>query len=287
MTNASKDFLDEYRDISPSNDIEILLKEMERLRYPETGCSWDVEQTFSSIASYTIEEAYEVKDAIDREDMNDLCDELGDLLLQVVYHSQIAAERGAFTFSDVVYAITKKMIRRHPHVFGTEEQKKNGLMPGDWEKIKTQEKSEKAALKQPAEQSNGETASLLDGVPAALPALSSAVKIQKKAATVGFDWNDVDQVFHKLDEETKELRDEISEGKPSDKAKEELGDVLFVMANIARHLKLDPETSLELTNQKFMRRFRAMEAYAASHGNSLPNYTLAELEALWQSSKQI
>ena len=274
---------EDYRDIEPSRDIERLLEVMMRLRDPETGCSWDQKQTFDTIAPYTIEEAYEVKDAIDRKDMPDLCDELGDLLLQVVYHAEIAKEQGAFDFGDVVEAINRKMIRRHPHVFGAEEQKKNGIKAGEWERIKAVERAEKAALKPEAGE---DEALLLDSVPATLPALSHAMKLQKRASTVGFDWNDIDLVFDKLREEFQEFEAEQASG-DHDKMQDELGDVLFVAVNLARHLKIDPEAALAGTNRKFIKRFNYIERQLKAKGRGLSEAGLDELEGYWIEAKSI
>jgi len=272
-----------YRDIEPSRDIHRLLEVMARLRDPETGCSWDQKQTFESIVPYTIEEAYEVKDAIDREDMPDLCDELGDLLLQVVYHAEIAKEQGVFDFGDVVEAINRKMIRRHPHVFGTEEQKKNGIEAGEWERIKAIERADKTALKPEVSE---EDALLLDSVPATLPALSHAMKLQKRASTVGFDWNDIGLVFDKLREEFQEFEVEQARG-DQDKMQNELGDVLFVAVNLARHLKIDPEAALAGTNRKFVKRFNYIEQQLRIKSRTLSEADLDELEALWVEAKSI
>ena len=275
---------EDYRDIEPSREIDRLLEVMARLRDPETGCSWDQKQTFQSIVPYTIEEAYEVKDAIDREDMRDLCDELGDLLLQVVYHAEIAKEQGAFDFGDVVEVINRKMIRRHPHVFGTEEQKKNGIKAGEWERIKAVERARKAALK--PLQSVGEVPLLLDSVPATLPALSHAMKLQKRASTVGFDWNDIGLVFDKLREEFKEFEVEQVHG-DQDEMQNELGDILFVAVNLARHLKIDPEAALAGTNRKFVKRFNYIERQLKAKNRTLSEANLEELEALWIEAKTI
>ena len=272
---------EDYRDIEPSRDIERLLEVMARLRDPEAGCSWDQKQTFESIAPYTIEEAYEVKDAIDRDDMPDLCDELGDLLLQVVYHAEIAKEQGAFDFGDVVEAINRKMIRRHPHVFGTEEQKKNGIKAGEWERIKAAERAEKSALKP---ESVEDEPLLLDSVPATLPALSHAMKLQKRASTVGFDWNDVSLVFEKLREEFQEFEVEQARG-DQEKMQDELGDILFVAVNLARHLKIDPEAALSGTNRKFIKRFNCIEAQLRAQNRTLSEANLDELENLWVDAK--
>ena len=272
----------EYRDLEPSRDIERLLEIMNRLRDPESGCAWDIKQTFESIIPYTIEEAYEVKDAINRKDLNDLCEELGDLLLQVVYHAKMAEDQGGFSFGDVVLAVTRKMIWRHPHVFGTKEQREQGMQPGDWERIKAAENS----LKYTNKKEDDISPSAVATVPSALPALIRAVKLQKKASNVGFDWNDVDAVFDKLNEEIDELKQEIDDGAPTENAIEELGDVLFVIANIARHLKIDPESALDKTNKKFVSRFVRMEQLARDAANNFEELNLDQQEELWQRAKK-
>ena len=274
-----------------------LLAVMAALRTPQTGCPWDLAQTFATIAPYTIEEAYEVADAISRADMPDLKDELGDLLLQVVYHAQIAEEADAFAFADVTDAITRKMIRRHPHVFGTPQERANGAAPGFWDRIKAQERAEKAAG--PSHQAEGlraalpmgrgagpacEAASLLAGVPVGLPGLTRAIKLQDKAARVGFDWPDITPVFDKIREEIAELEAEAASGDPR-KTEDEFGDLLFVMANLARHLRLDPEQALRAANQKFIRRFACIETALAAVGRSPGQSTLAEMDALWNEAK--
>lgn len=273
----------DYRDLEPSRNIERLLEVMQRLRDPETGCPWDIKQTFETIAPYTIEEAYEVKDAINRNDMIDLCDELGDLLLQVVYHAEIASGLGAFDFGDVVEAISRKMIRRHPHVFGTQEQKKSGMQPGEWERIKAVERAEKQEAKQA--QINEKPSRLLDTVPSTLPALSRALKLQKRAATVGFDWDNVDLVFDKLREEFAELEVECARENATQAMTDEMGDILFVAVNLARHLKIDPETALDSTNNKFINRFNYIEDKITAKNQNLEDTNLAAMESLWQESK--
>jgi nucleoside triphosphate diphosphatase len=271
-----------------------LLAVMAALRTPGTGCPWDLEQTFKTIAPYTIEEAYEVADAIERGNMAELKDELGDLLLQVVYHARIAEEEGAFAFGDVAEAITAKMIRRHPHVFGSPAERAAGAAPGFWDRIKAEEeKATKSAggippTPNPFPQGGGD--SVLDGVPAGLPALTRAVKLQNKAARVGFDWPSLAPVFDKLKEELRELEDVLVAGSgrgPSDRAKieEEFGDLLFVVANVARHLKLDPEAALRAANQKFTRRFHAIERKLAEHGRTPEQSTLAEMDQFWDEAK--
>ncbi|MCK5090467.1 MAG: nucleoside triphosphate pyrophosphohydrolase [Hyphomicrobiaceae bacterium] len=256
-----------------------LLAVMAGLRTPGTGCPWDLEQTFATIAPYTIEEAYEVADAIEHDDIAGLKDELGDLLLQVVYHARMAQEQDAFAFDDVVDAITTKMIRRHPHVFGTAEERAAGAAPGFWDRIKAQEKGDEAS-----------TGSLLDEVPTALPALTRAIKLQSKAAKVGFDWPSLSPVLAKLKEELAELEDAIAKSAAGSETSaraidEEFGDLLFVVANLARHLKLDPEASLRAANQKFVRRFRYIEERLAADGRTPSDSDLAEMDALWNDAK--
>lgn len=271
------------------NSISDLLAVMAALRTPGTGCPWDLEQTFKTIAPYTIEEAYEVADAIEREDMADLKDELGDLLLQVAYHARIAEEQKAFAFDDVAEAITAKMIRRHPHVFGTKAEQAAGAAPGFWDRIKAEERAAKATpTPSPSPQGGGEPAGVLDGVLVALPALTRAVKLQSKAAKVGFDWPSLAPVFEKMREELRELEDVLGDGKePPDRAKveEEFGDLLFVVANVARHLKLDPEGALRAANQKFTRRFQAIERKLAEDNRVPVQSTLAEMDQLWDEAK--
>ena len=262
--------------MTPSRDIARLIEIMAALRDKEHGCPWDVEQTFATIAPYTIEEAYEVADAIARSDMGDLKDELGDLLLQVVYHAQLAAETRAFAFPDVVEAIATKMIRRHPHVFGDEEARAAGHAKEVWERVKAEEKRERGVTRIGA----------LDGVPVALPALMRAVKLQQKASAVGFDWNNVRTVVAKVREETAEIETELArEPQSADRLEDEIGDLLFVVANLARHVKVDPEQALRRTNAKVTRRFAAIEAALAADGRKPEDASLAELEALWGKAK--
>ena len=313
--------------MTPSKDISRLIEIMAALRTPGTGCPWDLEQSFKTIAPYTIEEAYEVADAIERGNLSDLKDELGDLLLQVVYHARMAEEAGAFGFADVVGAITDKMIRRHPHVFGDDQTRDAGAVKGFWERIKGEEKAEKAATRaeSPSPRLRGEDGgegqpqiaaleaaphpnplpalgrgegipSFLSDVPVALPALTRAVKLQGKAARVGFDWPSLAPVFAKLKEELSEL-EEIAlpldpRGSVPDqsaarhaKIEEEFGDLLFVVANVARHLKLDPEAALRAANQKFIRRFRHIEERLSERGSSPAQSNLAEMDALWDQAK--
>jgi len=264
------------RDPSASGHIDDLLAIMARLRSPDGGCPWDIEQNFATIAPYTVEEAYEVADAIEHGDMADLRDELGDLLFQVVFHAQMASEAGSFTFEDVVRAICEKMIRRHPHVFGDETARSAGAVKGRWDEIKAEEK---AARGKPAEES------LLDDVPLALPALTRAVKLQTRAARVGFDWPGTAEVLDKLNEEMLELSEVMAQGGDPDRLEDEFGDLLFVYANLARHLKVDPEAALRRTNAKFRRRFAYIERALTAKGSSPAQSTLEEMDALWNEAK--
>ena len=248
---------------------------MARLRDPQTGCPWDIVQDFDTIAPYTIEEAYEVADAIARRDMGDLRDELGDLLLQVVYHARMAEEAGHFDFAAVAEAISEKMVRRHPHVFGEEDRDKSPeQQTRDWEAIKAAERGDPAG-----------PVSALDGVAAGLPALTRAVKLQNRAARVGFDWPDAGAVLDKIAEETAELVEAQAEGDAA-KLAEEYGDLMFVMANLARHLKIDPEAALRAANRKFTRRFQGVEAALARAGKRPDESDLAEMDALWEAGKR-
>ena len=256
--------------------IDRLIEIMARLRAPEGGCPWDLEQTFATIAPYTVEEAYEVSDAIQRGDLADLKEELGDLLLQVVFHARMAEEMDAFAFEDVAKAIADKMIRRHPHVFGDASERDVETQTVSWEATKAAERAEKAA-KTPA--------SALDGVALALPALMRAEKLQKRAARVGFDWPEARQVLDKIEEEIGELRAEIDAGAPKEAVEDEVGDLMFALANLARHLKVDPEVALRRCNAKFERRFRAIEAALAADGRKPDDASLEEMEVLWQRAK--
>ena len=272
--------------MTPSSDIARLIEIMAALRTPGTGCPWDLEQDFASIAPYTVEEAYEVADAIARGDLVDLKDELGDLLLQVVYHAQMAQEQDAFAFPDVVEAITAKMIRRHPHVFGDARDLSPLEVKALWHRIKAQEKAEKAVARQAAGlPEKTEDKGVLAGVPQALPALTRAWKLQAKASTVGFDWNDARLVLDKIREETNEIDEALASG---DKAaiKEEIGDLLFVVANLARHVDADPEGCLHAANAKFERRFKAIEQALEAQSRTTKDATLDEMEALWQAVKR-
>ena len=267
--------------MQPSRDIGRLIEIMAALRDPATGCPWDVVQNFATIAPYTVEEAHEVADAIARGDLSDLRDELGDLLLQVVYHARMAEEIGAFAFPDVVEAITTKLIRRHPHVFGDEDARAAGAAKGFWEKAKAEEKRARA------EGLGGAPGKgLLEDVAPGLPALQRAVKLQAKASTVGFDWNDPRSVLAKLREEIDEIEAELAHAPvDSGRAADEVGDLLFAVANLARHLEIDPDQALRRTNAKFVRRFGAIEAALAAGGRSPAEASLDEMEALWQGAK--
>jgi ATP diphosphatase len=269
--------------MTPSRDISRLIEIMARLRTPVTGCPWDLEQSYATIAPYTIEEAYEVADAIARGDLDDLRDELGDLLLQVVYHARMAEEENAFAFGDVVEAITRKMIRRHPHVFADED---GNVTPahvkGAWERIKAEEKAERAA-RRPAQDS--EHKSLLSGVKAGQPSLARAMELQRKASTVGFDWNDPRAVLNKIREEADEIEAALDAGDARALA-DETGDLLFALVNLARHANVDPEIALRSTNAKFERRFAYIERALAAKSRSLEAATLAEMDALWDEAKE-
>jgi nucleoside triphosphate diphosphatase len=262
--------------MTPSRDIGRLLAIMAALRTPRTGCPWDLAQNFATIAPYTIEEAYEVADAIARGDLNDLTEELGDLLLQVVFHARMAEEQGAFDFGDVVEAITAKLLRRHPHVFGDERSATPQAVEGLWERIKAQEKKDKA-------RGLAKSDSALDGVPVALPALTRALKLQAKASKVGFDWNDPRAVLRKIREEADEIEAALDDNEAD--AAAEVGDLLFAAVNLVRHLRADPEAVLRQTNQKFERRFAAIEAALSAQGRAPENATLAEMDALWDQAK--
>lgn len=281
---------------------------MRRLRHPETGCAWDVKQSFQTIAPFTVEEAYEVADAIERNDLEDLCDELGDLLFQVVFHAQIATELGAFTFDDVAQSIVDKMIRRHPHVFSgvvydTEEDLKAG-----WEAIKAEERRLKLARKQHQHQGSGQSTeavsaamagvseapseisetrhnSALDGIARNLPALKRADKVQKRGARVGFDWPDITPVWNKLDEEITEVRQALAAGE-QDAIEDEIGDLLFTVVNLARHCSIDSEQALQRASNKFEMRFRRVEQLAMTDSVSLNSLSLEQLDVLWDKAKK-
>ncbi len=263
---------------SKAHDLDDLLAVMARLRDPDGGCPWDVQQTFATIAPYTIEEAYEVADAIARNDVDGLKDELGDLLLQVVYHAQMASEDDRFGFADVVDAITRKMIRRHPHVFEDVSRRDEFMSTDLWDRIKAEEKAARG-------HGGGGT---LDDVPVGLPGLTRAVKLQKRAAKVGFDWPHLAPVLEKAEEEIAELKEAIAEdgdGLSKERVAEEFGDLLFVMANLARHLGVDPEAALRGANAKFVRRFESIEAALAEDGRKPEDATLDEMDQLWDAAK--
>ena len=259
----------------PKGGMPRLIEVMRALRDPDTGCPWDIKQDFASIAPYTIEEAYEVADAIERQDWQDLKAELGDLLLQTVYHTQMASEEKLFDFDDVANAISDKMVARHPHVFGDESREKSAdQQTADWEAIKAAERAEKAKQ------------GTLDDVALALPALMRAIKLQKRAARVGFDWPEIDQVLEKMLEEAHELNDAKSNLSQA-KIEEEFGDLLFVMVNFGRHLKIDAEQALRSANAKFTRRFKHIERALAECGKTPEQSTLEEMDALWEAAKVI
>ncbi|MFK7937765.1 MAG: nucleoside triphosphate pyrophosphohydrolase [Roseovarius sp.] len=258
---------------SPHGGMPRLLAIMARLRDPETGCPWDIEQDFATIAPYTIEEAYEVADAIEREAWDELRGELGDLLLQAVFHAQIAQDKGLFDFNAVADGISDKMVARHPHVFGDESRDKSAeQQTRDWETVKAAERAEKAQT------------GTLDGVAVGLPALLRAVKLQKRAARVGFDWPETAQVLDKITEEVGELQDAASNLTHAE-VEEEFGDLLFVMANLARHMGVEPETALRAANAKFTRRFERIEALLAAQGKAPEDSNLSEMDALWDRAK--
>jgi nucleoside triphosphate diphosphatase len=266
--------------MTPSRDIGRLIEIMAALRTPKTGCPWDLEQNFATIAPYTLEEAYEVADAIARNDLADLKDELGDLLLQVVFHARMAQELGAFDFGDVVEAISEKLIRRHPHVFADHRANNPEAVKGLWEEIKAREKQQKRAK---AGRGGLAKEGALAGVPVALPALTRALKLQAKAGKVGFDWNDVRAVLRKIREEADEI--EAALDADAGEAAAEVGDLLFAAVNLARHLHADPEALLRQTNQKFERRFAAIERALSARGKAPQDASLAEMDALWEQAK--
>ena len=255
-----------------SKEIEDLLSTFKSLRNPDTGCAWDREQTFKSIASCAIEEAYEVADAIDREDFKSLKSELGDLLFQVVFHAEMANEKGIFNLKDVIYELNDKLIRRHPHVFSNEKALSSEESLNIWEDIKAQERKTQRLD------------SLMDDVPKNLPSLIRAKKLQKRAARVGFDWKDVNKVIDKIEEELEELKIEHSKNN-KDKLAEEVGDILFTIVNLTRHYDLDPEDIMRRSNLKFEQRFKAMEKYAVQNNLELKDMTVDQLEKVWQKIK--
>jgi ATP diphosphatase len=284
--------------IAPSRDIARLIEIMAALRTPGSGCPWDLEQDFSTIAPYTIEEAYEVADAIARGDLDDLRDELGDLLLQVAFHARMAEEAGRFNFGDVVHAITAKLVRRHPHVFGDAGRLPTEAVNALWERIKGEEKAERAARRSsPAsaddhgESGRGATdgsgalgTGALAGVPKNLPALTRALKLQEKAGKIGFDWNDPQAVLAKIHEEADEIAQALASGERHEVAAE-TGDLLFAVVNLARHIGADPEAALRGANLKFERRFAFIEQSLAANGKTPEQSSLSEMDALWEAAK--
>ena len=274
------------RHMEASKDISRLIEIMQALREPETGCPWDVVQTFETIKPYTIEEAYEVADAIEREDMDDLCEELGDLLLQVVFHARIAEEKGEFAFGDVVEAVTSKMIRRHPHVFAASDADTPDSVKLQWDRIKAEEKRERAERRARRGITEDFKAGFLGGIQRSQPALTEALKLQEQAARVGFDWSDPAPILDKIEEEIAELREALAEGKP-EKVSDELGDLIFALVNIGRHVKADPENALRGTNTKFRRRFNHIETSLSDSGETLQEASLERMEDLWQAAKRI
>lgn len=280
--------------------LEQLLGIMRRLRDPQDGCAWDVKQDFHSIAPFTIEEAYEVADAIERNDLDDLCDELGDLLFQVVFHAQMASEIGAFTFDDVTQGIIDKMLRRHPHVFADVVYRDEQELKAGWEAIKAEERRLKAQRRQQRFDAAGvdhdavesadagereSPASVLDGIPRSLPALKRADKLQRRAARIGFDWPRIEPIWDKLEEETLELRQALA-AEESDAIEDELGDLLFTVVNLARHCGVDAEQALQRASGKFDRRFRQVEQLAEQETDALQDMTLQQLDELWNRAKQ-
>jgi ATP diphosphatase len=271
--------------LKPSRDIQRLIEIMAALRTPGTGCPWDLEQSFATIAPYTIEEAHEVADAIVRGDLDDLKDELGDLLLQVVFHARMAQEQSAFDFNDVVQAITEKMIRRHPHVFGDARTLPPEAVKGLWDKIKSEERAERRRRRQDAQATEKqEETGALTGLPAGLPPLMRALKLQQKASKVGFDWNDARAVIAKIREETDEIEAALT-GSDHTEITEEIGDLMFALVNLARHLRADPDMALRAANAKFERRFASIEQALARSGRTPQQSTLAEMDALWDAAK--
>ena len=265
------------KDLIDLEPMQRLLTIMARLRDPDGGCPWDLQQTFDTIAPYTIEEAYEVADAIEHDRMGDLRDELGDLLLQVVFHAQIAKEQDIFTFDDVLNSISDKMVKRHPHVFGGSRIDDPAVQSLAWEEQKAAERAEKAGIQ-------GQTPSALDGVATALPALTRALKLQNRAARIGFDWPETAPVLDKIQEEIDELQTEIETGDESTMM-DEMGDILFSVVNLARHLKIDPEAALRKGNDKFERRFKLLETDLARRGDDISRLSIAALESAWQNIK--
>ncbi|MBB4233572.1 nucleoside triphosphate pyrophosphohydrolase [Rhizobium esperanzae] len=272
--------------MEPSKDISRLIEIMAALRHPETGCPWDIEQNFETIKPYTIEEAYEVSDAIERGDMDDLCDELGDLLLQVVFHARMAEEAGEFSFGDVVNAITTKMIRRHPHVFARSEADTPDAVKIQWDEIKQAEKRERTERRARRGITEDFKNGFLGSVQRSFPALTEALKLQERAAKVGFDWSAPEPILDKIEEEIGELRAALRDGDRA-KVSDELGDLIFAVVNIGRHVKADPEDSLRGTNTKFRRRFNHIENVLDAEGETLEDATLERMEEIWQAAKAI
>ncbi|ABC90742.1 MazG protein [Rhizobium etli CFN 42] len=272
--------------MEPSKDISRLIEIMAALRHPETGCPWDIEQNFQTIKPYTIEEAYEVSDAIERGDMDDLCDELGDLLLQVVFHARMAEEAGEFSFGDVVNAITTKMIRRHPHVFARSDADTPDAVKIQWDEIKQAEKRERAERRARRGITEDFKGGFLGSVQRSFPALTEALKLQERAAKVGFDWSAPEPILDKIEEEIGELRAALRDGDRV-KVSDELGDLIFAVVNIGRHVKADPEQALRGTNTKFRRRFNHIEQVLEAEGETLEDATLERMEEIWQAAKAI
>ncbi|EJC79197.1 MazG family protein [Rhizobium leguminosarum bv. trifolii WSM2297] len=272
--------------MEPSKDISRLIEIMAALRHPETGCPWDIEQNFETIKPYTIEEAYEVSDAIERGDMDDLCDELGDLLLQVVFHARMAEEAGEFSFGDVVNAITTKMIRRHPHVFARSAADTPDAVKIQWDEIKQAEKRERIERRARRGITDDFKGGFLGSVQRSFPALTEALKLQERAAKVGFDWSAPEPILDKIEEEIDELRAALREGDRA-KVSDELGDLIFAVVNIGRHVKADPEQALRGTNTKFRRRFNHIEQVLDAEGETLEAASLERMEEIWQAAKAI
>jgi ATP diphosphatase len=269
-----------------SKDIGRLIEIMAALRDPQTGCPWDIVQTFETIKPYTVEEAYEVADAIERNDLDDLCDELGDLLLQVVFHARMAEEAGEFSFGDVVQAITTKMIRRHPHVFAVSDAATPNAVKIQWDEIKSAEKRERAERRARRGITEDFKAGHLGSVQRSFPALTEALKLQERAAKVGFDWSAPEPILDKIEEEIGELREALAAKDPA-KVSDELGDLIFAVVNLGRHVKADPENALRGTSTKFRRRFSHIEQTLTENGETLEAATLERMEDLWQAAKAI
>lgn len=274
-----------------TSNLPQLLDIMRQLRNPDSGCAWDIKQTFQSISAFTVEEAYEVADAIERNDLEDLCDELGDLLFQVVFHSQMASELGAFTFEDVTQSIIDKMLRRHPHVFGDVVYESEAALKAGWEAIKTEERRMKASRRVPegtpeaaSEALSGEAPSALDGIAGNLPALMRADKLQRRAARSGFDWPDIEPVWGKIDEEIREVREALISA-DANAIEDELGDLLFTVVNLARHCGVDSEQALQRASTKFDTRFKRVERLAAAEATPMKDQSLTQLDALWDKAK--